>query len=82
MRLTVIYYGGLKQDVGAKRETLDLPVAALTVRELSDLLCERHPALAPRLRSVAVAVNDALVEGDYLLRDGDEASLLPPVSGG
>lgn len=82
MRLTVIYYGGLKQDVGAKRETLEVPSAALTVRELNDLLRERHPALGPRLRSVAVAVNDALVEGDYVLRDGDEASLLPPVSGG
>lgn len=82
MRLTVVYYGGLKQDVGAKRETLDLPHATLTVRELSELLRERHPSLASRLHTVAVAVNDALVESDYVLQDGDEASLLPPVSGG
>ncbi|NLE52952.1 MAG: molybdopterin converting factor subunit 1 [Chloroflexi bacterium] len=82
MRLTVVYYGGLKQETGVKRETLDLPGEALTVHELNDLLSARYPALGARLQSVAYAVNDTLIDGDTLLRDGDEASLLPPVSGG
>jgi len=82
MRLTIVYYGGLKQETGVKRETLDLPEEALTVRDLNGLLSARHPALARRLQSVAYAVNDAIVDGEHPLRDGDEASLLPPVSGG
>ena len=82
MHLTVVYYGGLKQETGVKRETLELPGEALTVRELNDLLRARYPALERRLQSVAYAVNNAIVDGEHPLRDGDEASLLPPVSGG
>lgn len=82
MRLTVVYYGGLKQQTGVKHETLDLPGETLTVRDLNDLLSARHPALGPRLQLVAYAVNDVIVDGEHPLRDGDEASLLPPVSGG
>ncbi len=82
MRVTVVYYGGLKQDVGVRSETLELPDGALRVRDLSEVLRERHPALAGRLHTVAYAVNDTLVDADYVLQDGDEAGLLPPVSGG
>lgn len=82
MRVTVVYYGGLKQIVGVQRETLDLPQNALTVGELGEVLRARYPALGARLRAVAFAVNDAIVDSSYTLQPGDEASLLPPVSGG
>lgn len=82
MRLQVVFYGGLKQDVGVKTETLELAQEALTVRELKALLAERHPALRSRLGVVACAVGDELVGPDHALRDGDVVALLPPVSGG
>ncbi len=82
MRVHVTFFGGLKQDVGAKRQSLDLPGDTLTVAELIALLQERYPALEQRLATVAFAVDDMLVGPDYVLRDGDHAALLPPVSGG
>ena len=82
MKVHVTFFGGLKQEVGAKRQTLDLPGDALTATGLIEVLKERYPALEPRLGMVALAVGDVLVGPDHVLRDGDEAALLPPVSGG
>lgn len=82
MKLQVVFYGGLKQTAGVKTETLEVAGDSLPVRELPGLLSERHPALASRLGVVAYVVNDEIVASDYVLRDGDEAGVLPPVSGG
>ena len=81
MRLTVVYYGGLKQmwrqarDARSAARHADGPRAERAVARAAS-------SLASRLHTVAVAVNDALVESDYVLQDGDEASSPPPVSGG
>ncbi|MEP0764570.1 MAG: MoaD/ThiS family protein [Chloroflexota bacterium] len=82
MRVHVTFYGGLKQDVGARQQTVELPGDAPTVGALVETLAMRYPALAERLATVVCAVGDTLVGPDHALRDGDEAALLPPVSGG
>jgi molybdopterin converting factor small subunit len=82
MKVDVVFYGGLKQDVGAKRQTVEVARDRLTVAELVDVITQRYPALEPRLSTVAYVVGNEVVEPDYVLRDGDEAGLLPPVSGG
>lgn len=82
MKVRLTFYGGLKQDVGAKQQTLELDAETLTITELAETLKQRYPALAARLGTVAFAVNNELVDSGYVLHDGDEAGLLPPVSGG
>lgn len=82
MKIRVVFYGGLKQTVGAREDMLDVPQEALAVGELGHLLTARYPALGPRLHTVAYVVNETIVDSDHLLHDGDEAALLPPVSGG
>jgi len=82
VRIQVVFYGGLKQDVGAKFQPLDIPQEGLTVGELAEVLRERYPVLQPRLSTVAYVVNDEIVSPEYVLHDGDEAAVLPPVSGG
>ncbi|MCL4239400.1 MAG: MoaD/ThiS family protein [Anaerolineae bacterium] len=82
MRVHVTFYGGLKQDVGTRQQAVELPGDAPTVGALVETLAMRYPALAERLATVACAVGDTLVGPDHPLRDGDEAALLPPVSGG
>jgi molybdopterin converting factor small subunit len=82
MKINIIFYGGLKQDVGAKCQTFELDRESLTVAELVETLQQQYPALAARLSTVAYTVGNTIVEPDYVLRDGDEAGLLPPVSGG
>lgn len=82
MKVTIVFYGGLKQDVGGKHATLELPGDSATIHDLAAALVLRYPALAPRLDTVAYAVGSAIVTPDHVLYDGDEAALLPPVSGG
>ncbi len=82
MRVKVVFYGGLKRDVGAKAQELQFDNQTLTVAQLKDGLIARYPVLRPKLSSVVCAVGDEIVSGDYLIRDGDEVALLPPVSGG
>jgi molybdopterin converting factor small subunit len=82
MTVRVVFYGGLKQEVGTKEQTLTISRESLTVRQLGILVRERYPALNTRLATVAYVVNDEVVDPGYVLRDGDEAALLPPVSGG
>jgi len=82
MKIQVTFYGGLKQEVGSKQQIIELPGESATVATLAEALLARYPALAPRLATVAYAVGDTLVGPEHPLRDGDEAALLPPVSGG
>jgi molybdopterin synthase sulfur carrier subunit len=82
MQVNVVFFGKLKQDVGEKQTTLESPQNSLTIDELIDILKARYPVLEAQLATVAYAVNDVLVESDHVLHDGDQAALLPPVSGG
>jgi molybdopterin converting factor subunit 1 len=72
-------FASYREAAGTNR--LDAPLAAgASVRDLIDLLTARVPSLrtAPGL----VAVNHTYVQPDFELHDGDEAALIPPVSGG
>lgn len=82
MKVRVVFYGGLKQDAGAREELVEVAQDQLSVSELAAVLAARFPPLGPRLRSVAFVVDDTIVGPGYMLADGDEAGLLPPVSGG
>ncbi len=50
--------------------------------ELKDSLTALHPSLTTLYPSLAFAVNGEMTKTDTVLRDGDEVSFLPPVSGG
>lgn len=82
MKIRVVFYGGLKQDAGAREEVVEVDQDQLSVAELAEVLAMRFPALGPRLRSVAFVVDDTIVGPGTMLADDDEAGLLPPVSGG
>jgi molybdopterin synthase catalytic subunit/molybdopterin converting factor small subunit len=81
MRVTVLFFGVLKEILSSESQTLDLPPGATVDAVLGhyrDLLPQQ-----PRLwSSLAVAVNQSYAPSGCLLRDGDEVALLPPVSGG
>ena len=89
MRVTVEFFGPAREAAGQARLPVDCdgPVTApdLVARlarerggRLAHLLLA-HDRLAP---SVLVAVNDVQVPGPAPLKDGDEITVLPPVSGG
>ena len=53
-----------------------------TLAELLDELGAQFPRLGSMRKSILVAVGVEYQTRDYLLKDGDELSLFPPVQGG
>lgn len=53
-----------------------------TLGELLDRVRQRFPRLQEMARSTLVAVGVDYQPREYVLKDGDEVSLFPPVQGG
>ncbi len=81
MRVTVLFFGVLKEMLSSESQTLDLPAGATV-----DAILEHYRDLLPQQpklwSTLAIAVNQSYAVKGCLLRDGDEVALLPPVSGG
>ena len=72
-------FASYREAAGTRELETPLPTGA-RVRDLVDVLARRLPAL--RTAPGMVAVNHSYVGPDFVLHDGDEAALIPPVSGG
>jgi molybdopterin synthase catalytic subunit len=81
MKISVLFFGALKDLVGRSAESIDLPEGA-QVRELLLYYARRAPRFEAMVPSLAIAVNQEYSGVERTLRDGDEVGLLPPVSGG
>ena len=79
MRLRVLYFGVLKDLLGARSTVLEV-AEGVSVAELVEM--HRARVKAGIWDSVAAAVNQEYARGGDVLREGDEVALLPPVSGG
>lgn len=79
--IRVLWFAQLREQLGEPACTLVLP-ARSTGRDLLDALRARHPAAASLLAVARLAVNREYAAEEAVLRDGDEAALITPVSGG
>ena len=79
MRVRVLLFGVLKDELGAEREVELRPGASV-----ADVLAWARGVLADErmVGSLAVAVNREYAVAADVVDEGDEVSLLPPVSGG
>jgi molybdopterin converting factor subunit 1 len=80
MLVTVLFLASYREKVGTARAVIALTAGA-TVAELVAQVCAQYPGL-PDAERVVVAVNNEYREPDFVLDDGDEVALIPPVSGG
>ena len=80
MLVTVVFFASYREITGVTSARIAL-AAGSTVAELVALICARYPGLPDADRIVA-AVNNEYREPDFVLDDGDEVALIPPVSGG
>ena len=80
MLVTVLFLASYREIAGTTSARIAL-AAGSTVAELVALICARYPNLPDADRIVA-AVNNEYREPDFVLDDGDEVALIPPVSGG
>jgi molybdopterin converting factor small subunit len=81
MRVSVHFYSYFK-DLAGCSQTEESATDASTLAELLKKVFQRFPKLAAMERSMLVAVGVDYQPRNYVLKDGDEVSLFPPVQGG
>lgn len=81
MKVKVKLFSAFREIVGTKEEDLDLP-EGVTVNGLLDEYVRRFPALDRYREHIILSVNREYGAPTRVLREGDEVSFLPPVSGG
>jgi len=81
MCISVCFHSYFKDLTGCARTTETVPESS-TIESLYQKLVERFPRLAAMRKSTLIAVGVEYQPGSYVLNEGDEVSLFPPVQGG
>ncbi len=79
--IRILYFASVAERLGMREEVYPLPVS-LSIEGLKRFLSEKHPLLKEPLQHCRIALNQEFVEGNPMLRPGDEVAIIPPVSGG
>jgi len=81
MQIKVFFYSYFKELTGTT-ELVETVEQGATLNQLVERLAQRFPKFAAMRKSTLMAVGVDYQTGDYLLKEGDEVSLFPPVQGG
>ncbi len=85
MKLKLLFFAALREQVGVADESIDLPDGITTVAALRTYLMHRGEAWQRALasnRALRVAVNQDMAQGSTPVSSGDEVAFFPPVTGG
>lgn len=79
--MTIRLFASVKDIARMSETSVDLPGASVAGDVLSFLISQ-YPEMQ-RFRSyIRIAVNESYVDPGFVLHDGDEIAIIPPVSGG
>jgi molybdopterin converting factor small subunit len=81
MTVRVQFFSWFKDLAGCAQITEEVETGC-RLGELHERLLTRFPKLAPARKSTLLAVGVDYQPRDYVLKEGDEISLFPPVQGG
>lgn len=81
MTISVRYWSWFRDLAGCEHEPFEVPPGA-ALADLLSRIHQRHPQLAEARQSTLVAVGVEYQPPTFILRDGDDVSLFPPVQGG
>lgn len=81
MTIRVQFWSYFQDLTGCAQASEELPAGA-TIGELVQRLHARFPKLIAMQNSTLIAVGVEYQGRDYVLKEGDEVSLFPPVQGG
>jgi molybdopterin synthase sulfur carrier subunit len=85
MKIKVVFFAALREQLGISTEEIDLPAGVTTVAGLRGHLVQRGGAWQSVLadkRLIRVAVNQDMAQAGSALKPGDEIAFFPPVTGG
>ncbi len=80
MKVKILAFGIAKDIVGGKSGEMDFTENA-TIAQVKEALTQQFPGFE-ELRKFSIAVNESYQEDDYVISEGDELVIIPPVSGG
>ena len=81
MKINVKLYASFREIVGAKEQEIEV-ADGTTVQMLLEDYIKRFPQIGRFREHVILSVNKEYGHPNRKLKDGDEVSFLPPVSGG
>ena len=85
MKVKVLFFASLREQLGTAAEEVELPAGVATVAALRSHLARRggpwEGALAEK-KNVRAAVNQDMAKPGASIRAGDEVAFFPPVTGG
>jgi molybdopterin converting factor small subunit len=81
MKVRVQFYSQLRELAGAPELDVDLAEGAM-VADLLEKIYEKRPALRSRDKGILVGAGVEFVDRKYVIQQGDEISIMPPVQGG
>ena len=85
MKVKVLFFAALREELGTAGEELELPAGVDTVAALRNHLMARGAPYEKALggkKLVRIAVNRDMVPLTAPVRAGDEVAFFPPVTGG
>jgi sulfur-carrier protein len=85
VKVTVLFFASLREQLGQPREQMELPPGIATVAALREHLRARGGAWAnvfAENKPVRAAVNQEMVQPAAAIKAGDEIAFFPPVTGG
>ena len=84
MKVNVLFFASLKEDLGVSEIELDVSERAGRSDLLDSLTSELGSDCVSPLRAenVSIAVNRSIEKGEFVLKSGDEIAFLPPITGG
>ncbi len=80
MRITLRLFASARELCGFSRRDIDLEPATLVA--ITEYLSAINPSFQELSRACRYAVNREYAPGAVTLAEGDEVSVIPPVSGG
>jgi molybdopterin converting factor small subunit len=81
VKVRVQFFSRLRDLAGASGMELEVPEPT-TAADLLEMIYSRTPALRDWDKSILIASGVEFVGRDYVLKPGDEISIMPPVQGG
>jgi molybdopterin synthase sulfur carrier subunit len=85
MKVKVLFFAGLREQLGTSGEEIEVPAAVTTVAGLRSHLVARGGAWQSALaegKLLRMAVNQDMAKPGAAIRPGDEVAFFPPVTGG
>ena len=85
MKVRVLFFAGLREQLGVSGEELEVPASVSTVGGLRAHLMGRGGAWQSALAEVKLlrmAVNQDMAKPAAPIKPGDEVAFFPPVTGG